>query len=82
MSELIIDPLLESRRTRLTFAITGVQKQSEAVLLHVRVDGVVRHQLQNVEFPIFVHVVPSEPKVVLPIRLTDVPSELNSVFPI
>lgn len=25
----------------LTFAITGVQKQSEAPLLHVRVDGVV-----------------------------------------
>lgn len=66
----------------LTFAITGVQKQSEAALLHVRVDGVVRHQLQNVELPIFVHVVPSDPKVVLPIRLTDVPSELNSVFPI
>lgn len=59
-----------------------MQKQSEAALLHVRVDGVVRHQLQNVELPIFVHVVPSDPKVVLPIRLTDVPSELNSVFPI
>jgi len=26
----------------LTFAITGVQKQSEAALLHARVDGVVR----------------------------------------
>lgn len=40
------------------------------------------HQLQNVEFPIFVHVLPSEPKVVLPIRLTDVPSELKRVFPV
>jgi len=66
----------------LTFAITGVQKQSEAARLHVWVDGVVRHQLQNVELPIFVQVVPSDPKVVLPIRLTDVPSELNRVFPI
>jgi hypothetical protein len=27
--------------TASTFAITGVQKQSEAALLHVRVDGVV-----------------------------------------
>lgn len=27
---------------RLTFAITGVQKQSESALLRVRVDGVVR----------------------------------------
>lgn len=59
-----------------------MQKQSEAAPLHVRIDSIVRHQLQSVELPIFVHVVPSDPKVVLPIRLTDVPSELNSVFPI
>ncbi len=47
-----------------------------------RFEPLVRHQLQNVEFPMFVHVVPSDPKVVFPIRLTDVPSELYSVFPI
>ncbi len=28
-----------------TLAITGVQKQSEAALLHVRVDEVVKHEL-------------------------------------
>jgi len=33
----------------LTLAITGVQKQSEAALLHVRVDGVVRPQSFGVD---------------------------------
>jgi hypothetical protein len=35
-------PEFLSRVRRLTFAITGVQEQSEAALLHVRVVGVVR----------------------------------------
>jgi len=34
-------------RSGLTFAITGVQKQSEAALLHVRVDGVVMRSMAN-----------------------------------
>jgi hypothetical protein len=44
-SALLCIPLAVIRHVSLTFAITGVQKQSEAALLHVRVDGVVRHEL-------------------------------------
>jgi hypothetical protein len=39
-------------------------------------------QLQNVEFPIWVQVVPSDPKVLLPTRVAFEPLELNIVLPI
>jgi hypothetical protein len=35
---------LATANSGLTLAMTGMQKQSEAALLHVRVDGVVMHQ--------------------------------------
>jgi len=38
----LTDTLFTDIRYSLTFAITGMQKQSEAALLRVRVDGVVR----------------------------------------